>query len=93
MSVPLIDSLASTEPLANLFSDASILQAMLDFEVALAAVESRLDIIPAAAADVIAAAAKPEAFDLAELSRGALRAGTPSIPAGKSANRRRTFQR
>lgn len=84
MSVPLIDSLASTEPLANLFSDASILQAMLDFEVALAAVESRLDIIPAAAADVIAAAAKPEAFDLAELSRGALRAGTPSIPLVKA---------
>ena len=57
---------------------------MLDFEVALARVESRLDIIPAAAADVIAAAAKPEAFDLAELSRGALRAGTPSIPLVKA---------
>lgn len=84
MSVPLIDSLASTEPLANLFSDISILQAMLDFEVALARVESRLGIIPAAAADAIVAAAKPEAFDLADLSRGALRAGTPSIPLVKA---------
>ena len=47
MPVRLIDSLASTEPLAEIFSDRSILQAMLDFEIALARVESRLGIIPA----------------------------------------------
>lgn len=84
MPVPLIDSLASTEPLANLFSDTSILQAMLDFEVALASVESRLGIIPPAAADVITAASRPNAFNFTELSRGALRAGTPSIPLVKA---------
>src|ERR1039457_4714858 len=80
MPVRLIDSLASTEPLAELFADNSILRAMLDFEVALARVEARLGVIPRAAAETIAAAAEPGRFDTAELSRKALRAGTPSIP-------------
>ena len=84
MPARLIDSLATTEPLADLFSDASILQAMLDFEVALARVEARLGIIPGAAADAIAAAANPAAFDLSDLSRKSLRAGTPTIPFSKA---------
>jgi|SRR5215471_1891356 len=84
MAFRLIESVASTEPLANLFADESILHAMLDFEVALAKVESRLGIIPASAARSIAAAANPEACDTAELSRQSLRAGTPSIPLVKT---------
>src|SRR3974390_395201 len=84
MAFRLIESLASTEPLAKLFADESILHAMLDFEVALAKVESRLGIIPASAAQSIAAAADPAAFDAADLSRKSLRAGTPSIPVVKA---------
>ena len=80
MASRLIDSLASTEALAELFSDNSILRAMLQFEVALARVESRLGIIPASAAQSIAVAANPTSFDAVELSGRALRAGTPSIP-------------
>jgi 3-carboxy-cis,cis-muconate cycloisomerase len=80
MPVRLIDSLASTEPLAELFSDNSILRAMLEFEVALARVEAKLGIIPRAAAEAIASASDPALFDTAELSRKALLAGTPSIP-------------
>jgi 3-carboxy-cis,cis-muconate cycloisomerase len=80
MPVRLIDSLASTEPLAEVFSDNSILRAMIDFEVALARAEARLGLIPRAAAEAIAAAADPIRFDTAELSRKAFRAGTPSIP-------------
>jgi 3-carboxy-cis,cis-muconate cycloisomerase len=80
MPVRLIDTLASTEPLAELFSDHSILRAMLEFEVALARAEAMLGIIPRAAAEAITAAADPASFDTAELSRKALRAGTPSIP-------------
>lgn len=79
MPVRLIDSLASTEPLAELFSDNSILRTMLAFEVALARVEARLGVIPRAAAETIATAADSGRFDTAELSRKALRAGTPSI--------------
>jgi 3-carboxy-cis,cis-muconate cycloisomerase len=85
MPVRLLDSLASTEALADLFSDGSILQAMLDFEVALARVEARLGIIPANAASAIAAgAANLAAFDCGDLSRRALRSGTLGIPLVKA---------
>ncbi len=84
MPVRLIDSLASTAPLAEVFSDGSILQALLDFETALARVESRLGIIPAHAAEAIAAVANPSNFDIAQLSEKTLRAGTPSIPLVKA---------
>jgi 3-carboxy-cis,cis-muconate cycloisomerase len=80
MPVALIDSLGCTEAMAELFSDISILRAMLDFEVALARAEAKVGIIPQNAADVIAAAADPAAFDSSALSRDTLRAGTPSIP-------------
>lgn len=76
----LIDCLAGTEALAELFSDASVLRAMLDFEVALANAEASAGVIPNAAADVIAASADLNSFDVAQLSRDALRAGTPGIP-------------
>ena len=88
MPVQLIDSLASTEPLADVFSDQSILQAMLEFEVALARVEARLKIIPQAAAEVIASAANPEMFDIVAISRDTLRAGTPGIPLAKALTER-----
>src|SRR5258708_5516620 len=78
--MPLIDSLATTAPLAELFSDKSVLEAMLAFEVALARAQAHARIIPEAAAHAIAAAAKPEDFDAEALSRDALRAGTLSIP-------------
>ncbi len=80
MSVRLIESLATTGPLADLFSDRSVLQAMLDFEVALASAEARLKIVPRSAANAIAAAAKVEGFEPAGLAASTLRAGTPVIP-------------
>ncbi len=84
MPVPLLDSLATTEPLAEIFSDRSILGTMLEFEVALARVEARLQIIPQAAADVIASAAKPDESDMVSLSRQTLRAGTMGIPLSRA---------
>jgi 3-carboxy-cis,cis-muconate cycloisomerase len=88
MPVRLIESLATTAPLSDLFSDQSILQAMLDFEVALARAEAQLKIIPRSAADAIAVAAKAEAFDPAALSGATLRAGTPVIPFVKALTER-----
>jgi len=88
MQVRLIDSLATTEPLAEVFSDRSMLQAMLDFEVALSRVEARLKIIPQAAAEVIATEANPDAFDIGVLTRDTLRAGTPGIPLAKALTKR-----
>lgn len=80
MPVRLIDSLATTEPLAAVFSDASVLEAMLRFEIALARCQARLGIIPLAAAKAIAAAADVDNFDTAALAHETLRAGAPAIP-------------
>ena len=83
MVTRLMESLAATEALSQVFSDASVLQSMLDFEAALARAEARCGVIPAQAAKVIAAVARADAFDIAdvaELVRLSLRAGTPAIP-------------
>jgi len=84
MSARLIESLATTDALAAIFSDESIVQAMLAFEVALARAEAGLGIIPQAAAAAIASAAQLGSFDYEELSRQTLRAGTPGIPIVKA---------
>ena len=88
MPARLIESLATTEALAELFSDKPVLQALLDFEVALARAQARLGIVPQTAADAIAAAAKADAFESSTLSRDMLRAGTPGIPLVKALTER-----
>jgi 3-carboxy-cis,cis-muconate cycloisomerase len=80
MNARLIESLATTPALAALFSDESVLQAMLEFETALARAEARNGLIPSQAADEIAAAARPVNFDVAALADATFRAGTPAIP-------------
>jgi 3-carboxy-cis,cis-muconate cycloisomerase len=80
MSARLIESLATTPALAALFSDESALQAMLEFESALARAEARCGVIPANAADAISAAAGSSIFDTSALANAAFRAGTPAIP-------------
>jgi len=80
----LIESLATTPELAEVFSDGSVLRAMLQFEAGLAAAEAGVGVIPESAADAIAAAAIPEGFDVASLAEKALRAGTPAIPLVKA---------
>jgi 3-carboxy-cis,cis-muconate cycloisomerase len=76
MFTRLTESLAATEALSRLFSDEAVLEAMLDFEAALARAEARVGVIPTDAAG----AAVAEGFDMAELVRQSLRAGTPAIP-------------
>jgi 3-carboxy-cis,cis-muconate cycloisomerase len=80
MSSLLIDSLATTDALAEVFSDRSMLQAMLDFEAALARAEVKAGVIPPGAADAIAAAARAEHFDAEAIAREARGSGTVSIP-------------
>jgi 3-carboxy-cis,cis-muconate cycloisomerase len=80
MPAPLINCLATTDPLADIFSDSSVLQAMLAFETALARVEAQVGVIPQGAADSIEAATKEGGFDMSELARQGLRAGTIAIP-------------
>src|SRR5690242_10631603 len=88
MSVRLIESLATTEPLAEVFSDASVLQAMLDFEVALARVEAELQIIPQSAVRAITRCSRAEDYDITVLAKETLRAGTPGIPVVKALRKR-----
>src|SRR5260370_42332608 len=80
MFTRLIEGLSATEALAQVFSDGSVLQAMIDFEAARARAEARVGLIPADAAAAITAAAVAESFDCSELARQSLRAGTPAIP-------------
>ncbi|MGA7411187.1 MAG: 3-carboxy-cis,cis-muconate cycloisomerase [Bryobacteraceae bacterium] len=80
MFTRLIDSLAATEALSQIFSDGVVLQAMLDFEAGLARAEARAGVIPPNAAQAISDAAVAEGFDSSELVRESLRAGTPAIP-------------
>ena len=78
--MPLIDSLATTDALAAVFSDDSLLQAMLDVEAALARVQAREGIIPERAANAIQSAAVAARFDAAAIARESRQTGTVVIP-------------
>ena len=80
MSSRLIRCLATTPELDDLFSDSSVLSALLAFESALARAQARLGLIPTSAADSIAQAAAPASFDAASIAAAARRAATPAIP-------------
>jgi 3-carboxy-cis,cis-muconate cycloisomerase len=80
MPARLIDSIATTGALADLFSDDSVLSAMLKFEVALARAEARVGLVPAAAATAIEAVAEKARIDPSDISKESLRAGNPVIP-------------
>ncbi len=80
MNPRLVENLAGTPRYAEIFADAALVQAMLDFEAALARAEASLGVIPAGAAKAICGAAKADGIDLAALSQQGLRAGTLSIP-------------
>ena len=84
MSTRLTDSLASTESLSEIFCDAAVLQAMLDFESALARAEAQAGVIPAVAAEAITSAARTEFFNASSIARDAMDAGTPAIPLVKA---------
>ena len=76
----LIDSLATTDALSSVFSDVATLQALLDVEVALARVQSRLGLIPQPVGDVVAAAAHADRFDIDAIARESRRSATIVIP-------------
>lgn len=80
----LISSLAVTGPLADLFSDDSILQAMLRFEVALARAEAACNVIPESAAKAIADAAQASHFSAEKIAGEARLSSTPAIPMVKA---------
>ena len=84
MTTYLIDSLATTDPLAAVFSDRSMLQAMLEFEVALARAQARAGVIPPHVVDAIRASANAEHFNAERIAREARESATVSIPLVKA---------
>ena len=80
----LSDALYTIPEMAALFSGAGHVRRMLDFEAALARAEARAGVIPAEAAEAIAAACRVEQFDVPGLLRETAVAGTLAIPLAKA---------
>jgi 3-carboxy-cis,cis-muconate cycloisomerase len=76
----LVGSLGTTEELADIFSDRSVLAALLRFESALACAQARLGIIPECVAGTISRAAVPEAFDANAIFRQARVSASVAVP-------------
>src|SRR5438552_1736346 len=70
----------TTAAMAATVSDTAWLRAMLDFEAALARAEARVGVIPAAAAEAIAAACAAADLDIEAIGRQAADSGTPVVP-------------
>ncbi|HEX5165769.1 MAG TPA: 3-carboxy-cis,cis-muconate cycloisomerase [Thermomicrobiales bacterium] len=81
-------TLFQTPDMVAIFSAEAHVAALLVFEAALARAEARAGVIPAAAADAIAAACRVELFDVAALYRDAVAAGTLAIPLVKALTER-----
>ncbi|MGD0907705.1 MAG: 3-carboxy-cis,cis-muconate cycloisomerase [Candidatus Acidiferrales bacterium] len=84
MAARLIENLATTPQYAAIFADEPLLQAMLDFEAALARAEASVGVIPSTAAETISNAARAGDFDAEQLAEQGLRAGTLAIPLVKA---------
>ncbi len=71
--------LASPE-IADVYSDAAIVQAMLDFQAGLARAKAAVGVMPGNAASTIARSCKAEIFDIAQIARAGRHAGSLAIP-------------
>jgi 3-carboxy-cis,cis-muconate cycloisomerase len=80
----LLEALFTAEKMSAVFSDRGRLQAMLDFEAALARAEARVGVISDIAARAIEVECRAEAFDVATLAQASARAGNPAIPLVKA---------
>jgi 3-carboxy-cis,cis-muconate cycloisomerase len=76
----ILDALLSSPRQREIFSDRGRVQGMLAFEAALARASARAGLVPAPAAEAIAAKCRAELFDLPALGRGTALAGNPAIP-------------
>jgi 3-carboxy-cis,cis-muconate cycloisomerase len=81
---PLLAPMLSSAAMRAICDDVACLQHMLDFEAALARAEAAAGVIPASAADPIAAACKAGSFDLGALAEVATRSGNLAIPLVKA---------
>lgn len=80
----LFDGVLARGPVRAAVSDQAWLQAMLDFEAALARAQARVGLVPAAAAGAITVAARADRFDAVELGAAAAASGNPVVPLVKA---------
>jgi 3-carboxy-cis,cis-muconate cycloisomerase len=76
----MLNPLFATEAMSAIFSDRARLQAMLEFEAALARAEAAVGLIPVTAADTIVRTCLADSFDPVALARDTAQAGNPAIP-------------
>src|SRR5271165_861597 len=81
---PLLAPMFSSGPMRAVCDDVAYLQAMLDFEAALARAEAAVGVIPQSAAAPIGQACEASLFDLAGLAEAATRSGNLAIPLVKA---------
>jgi 3-carboxy-cis,cis-muconate cycloisomerase len=87
LAVSLFDTLLSTPGMIAAFDDAALVQAMLDFEAALAAAQADEGLLPRTAAQAIAAACQADRFDIPALVAAGRRSGTLAVPLVKELTR------
>ena len=80
----LLAPIFASAAMQRLFADQALLQAMLDFEAALARAQARIGIIPEDAADSISESCKANLYDLDAIGRASRDAGNPAIPLVKA---------
>ncbi len=80
----LFSPIFASATVGEIFSDRALVQAMLDFEAALAAAEAEVGVIPATAVAPIKSAADAGLYDIAEIGQAAGLAGNVAIPLVKA---------
>ncbi len=80
MTLPLFDSFLSTAAMDQAFSDACLVQAMLDFEAALSRAQAAEGLIPTTAPAAIVPACQAGHYDLPALAASSRTAGSLAIP-------------
>jgi 3-carboxy-cis,cis-muconate cycloisomerase len=87
LAISLFDTLLSTPDMIAAFDDAALVQAMLDFEAALATAQADEGLLPRPAARAIAAACRADRFDIPSLATAGRRSGTLAVPLVKELTR------
>ena len=80
MSALVFERFLSTPEIVAVFSENAVVQAMMDFEAALARAQAAEGMIPAATAQAIAGVCKAELFDVPALVAASGRCGSLAIP-------------
>jgi len=80
----MLERFLGTGAAARALGDAAFVQAMLDFEGALAGAQSAVGAIPKAAGDAIAEACDAARYDASAIAAEGARAGTLAIPLVKA---------